>query len=39
MKKSKTYTAHVAGPRKRTSIGKSKLSRPKNKSTRLRLGV
>tara|TARA_E500000331_G_C16982035_1_gene593989 strand:+ start:122 stop:241 length:120 start_codon:yes stop_codon:yes gene_type:complete len=39
MRKAKNYTTHVPGPPKRTSIGKSKLSRPKNKHTRRRLGL
>tara|TARA_R110000796_G_scaffold135710_1_gene251789 strand:- start:281 stop:427 length:147 start_codon:yes stop_codon:yes gene_type:complete len=31
MKKAKSYSNHIAGPAKRTSIGNSPLSRPKNK--------
>lgn len=33
-KKSKLYSEHVAGPKKRTSIGQSVRSRPKNKHKR-----
>jgi len=33
-KKSKLFSDHVAGPKKRTSIGQSIRSRPKNKHKR-----
>ena len=33
-KKAKTYQEHTAGPKKRTSIGCSVRSRPKNKQKR-----
>jgi len=33
-KKAKTYSEHTAGPKKRTSIGCSVRSRPKNKHKR-----
>ncbi len=33
-KKAKSYSAHVPGPKKRTSIGQSVRSRPKNKQKR-----
>jgi len=33
-KKSKLYSEHIAGPKKRTSIGQSVRSRPKNKHKR-----
>jgi hypothetical protein len=31
MRKAKAYSEHVAGPKKRTAIGHSVRSRPKNK--------
>ena len=34
MKKAKSYQEHTAGPKKRTSIGHSVRSRPKNKHKR-----
>ena len=34
MRKAKTYQEHQAGPKKRTSIGHSIRSRPKNKHKR-----
>jgi len=34
MKKARLHTEHVAGPAKRTSIGNSPLSKPKNKHKR-----
>jgi len=34
MRKAKSYQAHEPGPKKRTSIGNSIRSRPKNKHTR-----
>ena len=34
MKKSKLYSDHTPGPKKRTSIGNSVRSRPKNKHKR-----
>ena len=34
MKKMKSYVEHERGPKKRTSIGSSIRSRPKNKHTR-----
>jgi len=33
-KKSKLYSEHIPGPKKRTSIGQSVRSRPKNKHKR-----
>ena len=33
-KKSKLYSEHIPGPKKRTSIGQSIRSRPKNKHKR-----
>ena len=33
-RKAKTYVEHEAGPKKRTSIGQSIRSRPKNKQKR-----
>ena len=32
-KKAKSYKEHEAGPKKRTSIGRSSRTRPKNKSS------
>ena len=34
MRKAKSYQEHTAGPKKRTSIGHSVRSRPKNKHKR-----
>ena len=34
MRKAKLHTEHIAGPKKRTSIGNSVRSRPKNKHKR-----
>jgi hypothetical protein len=34
MRRAKNFTKHEAGPKKRTSIGHSFLSRPKNKHKR-----
>ena len=33
-RKAKSYIAHAPGPKKRTSIGQSERSRPKNKHKR-----
>ena len=34
MKRAKNIISHIPGPKKRTSIGQSKRSRPKNKHKR-----